>query len=402
MTRDDTQDRTKHVLDLKVSPAGIRRRVIACQAIQHKCGECRKQFFPRKLKQIDPHGHALKSWAMYHHVAHRMSFQNLQSACQELFGLSVDYTVLHMFKALLARYYQSTHHQLFKRMMTAPFLHVDETEVNLRKTKGYVWVFTTLEEVVFVYRPTRETEFLHELLRGYQGVLISDFYAGYDGLPCQQQKCLIHLLRDLNGDVFKNPYDEEYKRLAAEFGQLLRAIVGTIDQYGLRQRHLNKHRHAVDRFYANLQRRHYHSEIAEQYQKRFLRYQEKLFTFLQYDDVPWNNNHAEHAIRHFAQYRVLVNGKMTELGLKDYLVLLSIYQTCRYKNVSFFKFLLSREREIDRFSPSALRTNGLLVVDVYPSGFPWPYHRFHNRASKSQRARVKEERRAKEQALVAS
>jgi hypothetical protein len=307
-----------------------------------------------------------------------------------------------MFKALLARYYQGTYQHLLKRMTTAPFLHIDETEVNLRKTKGYVWVFTTLDEVMFIYRPTRETEFLHELLRGYQGVLISDFYAGYDGLPCQQQKCLIHLLRDVNGDVFKNPYDEEYKCLAAEFGQLLRAMVGTIDQYGLQQRHLNKHRHAVDRFFANLQHRHYHSEITEQYQKRFLRYQEKLFTFLQYDGVPWNNNHAEHAIRHFAQYRVIVDGKMTELGLKDYLVLLSIYQTCRYKDVSFFKFLLSREHDIDQFSPSALRTNGLPIVDVYPSGFPWPYHRFHKRASKSQRARVKEERRAKEQSLVAS
>ncbi len=178
--------------------------------------------------------------------------------------------------------------------------------------------------------------------------------------------------------------------------------VETIDRYGLQQRHLNKHRYAVNRFFTNLQRRQYHSEIAEQYQKRFLRYQEKLFTFLQYDGVLWNNNHAEHAIRHFSQYRVIVNGKMTELGLKDYLVLLSIYQTCRYKNVSFFKFLLSRDREFDRFSPSALRTNGLPVVDVYPSGFPWPYHRFHKRASKSQRARVKEERRAQEQALAAS
>jgi hypothetical protein len=33
---------------------------------------------------------------------------------------------------------------------------------------------------------------------------------------------------------------------------------------------------------------------------------------------------------------------MTEAGLVDYLVLLSLFQTCRYKGASFYKFLLSR------------------------------------------------------------
>jgi hypothetical protein len=49
-----------------------------------------------------------------------------------------------------------------------------------------------------MYKPTREGEFLRELLRDYTGVLISDFYGAYDSLPCPQQKCLIHLMRDLN------------------------------------------------------------------------------------------------------------------------------------------------------------------------------------------------------------
>ena len=35
--------------------------------------------------------------------------------------------------------------------------------------EGYVWVFTNLEEVVFMYKPTREGSFLHELLREFKG-----------------------------------------------------------------------------------------------------------------------------------------------------------------------------------------------------------------------------------------
>ncbi len=47
-----------------------------------------------------------------------------------------------------------------------------------------MWVFTNMEEVVFMYRPSREGKFLHTLLAGFHGVLISDFYTAYDSLPC--------------------------------------------------------------------------------------------------------------------------------------------------------------------------------------------------------------------------
>ena len=71
----------------------------------------------------------------------------------------------------------------------------------------------------------------------------------------------------------------------------------------------------------------------------------KLFTFLDFDNVPWNNNNAEHAIKHFATYRRITNGNFTELGISQYLILLSIHQTCKYKG----KNLLT----IGRFEPSS-------------------------------------------------
>src|SRR5579863_7857150 len=109
----------------------------------------------------------------------------------------------------MARYYRSTYRALLSRILAGPLLHVDETEVKLRTGKGYVWVFSSLEDVVYMYRPTRGAEFLQELLRDFKGVLVSDFYAGYDSLSCPQQKCLIHLIRDMNQDLLNNPFDEE-------------------------------------------------------------------------------------------------------------------------------------------------------------------------------------------------
>lgn len=98
----------------------------------------------------------------------------------------------------LAQYYKTTYDHLLARILAGNLLHVDETEVKLKQGKGYVWVFTNLEEVVFIYRPTREGDFLQDLLKDFQGVLVSDFYIAYDSVNCPQQKCLIHLIRDMN------------------------------------------------------------------------------------------------------------------------------------------------------------------------------------------------------------
>jgi Transposase IS66 family len=232
-----------------------------------------------------------------------------------------------------------------------------------------VWVFTNLEEVFLLYRHSREGSFLSDMLRDFRGVLISDFYAAYDSLPCDQQKCLIHLMRDFNHDLLRNPWDEDLKSFASDFGRLLRKIIATVDQYGLLHRHLGKHRRDVEKFFRAVVRKSYRSEVTQGYGKRLLKYQDKLFTFLNHDGVPWNNNNAEHAVKWFAYYREINDGQFSEAGLNDYLVLLSIYLTCKYKGINFLKFLLSREKDIDTFRQSVNLKRPLPALELCPEGF---------------------------------
>src|SRR2546428_5178636 len=99
-----------------------------------------------------------------------------------------------------AQYYAVTYDRILKKLVNGSIIHADETKINLQKGSGYVWVLTSMEDVVYLYRPSREADFLHTVLAGFHGVLITDFYTGYDSLPCLQQKCLIHLIRDINDD----------------------------------------------------------------------------------------------------------------------------------------------------------------------------------------------------------
>jgi predicted RecB family nuclease len=359
----------KLAYDLRITEGGIRRQVIECAAPLHRCLDCYRDFLPRRYKRRDKHFHALKSWAMYQHIAHRVSFQRLEEMFREFFGLRVTYLELHMFKALMARRYRPTVRRILAKLIAGAVIHADETHANLQKGKGYVWVLANMEEVVYLFKPSREGDFLHKLLKGFGGVLVTDFFSAYDSLPWEQQKCLVHLIRDMNHDLLNNPFDDEFKSLVREFGELLQKIIATIDRYGLKMRHLNKHVDDVDRFFRMLASRQFHSDLAQSYEQRLAKNRDKLFTFLSHDSVPWNNNNAEHAIKHYAHYRQVADGQMTESGLSDYLVLLSVYQTCKYKGVSFLQFLLSGEQDVDSFIEACGKRRRKPSLELYPEGF---------------------------------
>ena len=56
-------------------------------------------------------------------------------------------------------------------------------------------VFTNHEEVAFVFSESREASVAENVLERFQGVLVSDFYTGYDSIACIQQRCLVKLPR---------------------------------------------------------------------------------------------------------------------------------------------------------------------------------------------------------------
>jgi hypothetical protein len=222
--------------------------------------------------------------------------------------------------------------------------------VSVSGKTGYVWVFASLHAVAFVYADTREGEFVQTLLREFKGVLISDFYAAYDSVECRQQKCLIHLMRDLNDEILDQPYDEELKEIVRAFAELLKPMIETVNRYGLKKHFLRKHRLFVDQFYRRLSRTDYKSEAAGKCKQRFEKNRDRLFTFLGHDGVPWNNNNAEHAIKAFAALRDVVRGTWTVPAVEEYLVLLSVCQTCKYSGVDFLDFLRSGEKDIHAFA----------------------------------------------------
>jgi hypothetical protein len=341
----------KVVWDIKFINFGVKRWVVKYSTSRVRCRSCGLAFPPEDFHNINSkYGYNLKIWIIYQIIVLRQTYNRVQQGLKDIFKYQFSLQICQQSKYSIADYYYPTFQQIFSKLNKGQLIHADETSVSIRGKKSYIWVLTSLEEVIYIYSPTREGETLDEILHDFKGVLISDFYSAYDSFECPQQKCLIHLIRDMNDDLRNNPFDKKYKQVLKDFSKLLQSIIITVDKYGLKRRHLGKHKKDVEKYIDSLLGYHTDSEVVTKYQKRFKKYRNKLFTFLDYDGIPWNNNNAEHAIKYFATYRKITDGCFSEKGIRKYLILLSLYQTCKYKGIDFMSFLRSKKTDLYNYS----------------------------------------------------
>jgi len=342
---------SKLLYDLRFSAGGVRRWITKYVIDHYKCGSCSLSF-PSDEYEWTRHRYGLQMLAYVIHSIIEVHIPQLKVSqnVNTLFGYRLGQPSINGLKHRATELYREAYDDIKNRLLNGKLIHADETHLSTRHGAGYVWVFTSMEEVIYLWSTTREGDVAKDFLGGFDGVLVSDFYSAYDSITCAQQRCLIHLIRDLNGEVLKEPFNGEMKELVHEFAALLRPIIETIDRFGLKNHFLQKHKRSVTCFYKRLLAREYVTEAGRKARERFRKNRERLFTFLDHDGVPWNNNNAEHAIRAFSGLRDVIQGFSNERGIRDYLMLLSICQTCVYRGLDFLGFLRSGEKRLDEYT----------------------------------------------------
>jgi len=243
---------TRLIIDIVPTKSSLKKTTIEYVGFQGYCSVCARSYAPPDIRKYGAntlYGHGFKALLVYHRVALRLPYERIAEIFTEQFHEPSPSESFAGFFSDLSAYYAETEHTIASRLFQSPIMHADETSINIRGVTQYVWVFTDGNYVSFQLRKTREATFVHEFLAQYQGTLISDFYAGYDAVPCQQQKCWVHLIRDLNSDLLSTPFDSEFERFVIAVRNLIIPIMETIQTYGLKQRHLQKFQKPVDTFY---------------------------------------------------------------------------------------------------------------------------------------------------------
>jgi len=186
---------------------GIKKWVVNNILYNYFCRTCKKQFVKKKYLKwwVSVYGENFTLWSIYQHIQYHLSLDKIIKMLQDVFHVSISHKRLQVLQSKYVQKYSSTYEEIKKGLMVGTFIHADETTGSVKDlSTGYVWVFANIDSALYMFKRNREADFLLDLLRNFKGVLITDFYAGYDAIQCPQQKCLIHLIRDINGDLLKN------------------------------------------------------------------------------------------------------------------------------------------------------------------------------------------------------
>ena len=281
---------------------------------------------------------------------------------------------------------QPLHNLMRDVLFDAPFIHMDETVVQVLKEKGksptsqsYMWVQTGgppgRSVVIYDYDPTRCGEVPARLLLGYQGYLMTDGYEGYnkfaktDGV--EHLVCWAHVRRKFVDAVKMQP--------KGTHGHADHAVAMIGKLYAIEKEHKNS---TDDVRYAARQERSNPAldELRDWMEKMlpmvppksalgtalsYMRsYWDKLVRFTERGDLPIDNNRCENAIRPFVVGRKAWLFSDTPAGANASAIIYSLVETAKANGVEPYTWL----RHVLEHLPAAK------TADEMDKLLPWNFH----------------------------
>jgi len=225
--------------------------------------------------------------------------------------------------------------QIAEAAKNSAYLHADETGWRINGQGCWLWCFTNDRNCYYMIEYCRGSPVLQKFFtEAFEGVLITDFWAAYDSVDAaDRQKCIPHLLRELEKVDLRNE-STEWQAFAKKLRRLLR------DGIRLRKRPdfaPGKFQTRVDRLNARLAKLAGEEPIdgdTRRLTKRLRKYAEFIFTFLDYPNVPHDNNFGERQIRPAVILRKNSQSNRSDRGAATQAVLMSVYRTLKLRGLN--------------------------------------------------------------------
>ena len=179
-------------------------RVEATKFIRHAywCSECKKQkTAPYGIAEV-PYGYfgpnvLVQTILMKYH--HGLPYSKIQMMFKELCGLTVTDSALAQALQRLAHWLEVEEEVILEAARASPWIHGDETGWKIAGTNHWLWDFVNQKLALYRIERGRGRKIPEEVLgQNYRGIVLSDFLSAYDKSGRRRQRCLVHLIREMN------------------------------------------------------------------------------------------------------------------------------------------------------------------------------------------------------------
>jgi len=268
----------------------------------------------------------------------RLPVATIQWYLQTFHALSISVGAIVGASQQMARAGAATVEAIREEIRGSRVAHLDETGWREDGVNGYVWTCSTLDAQYFA-RGSREGKMVDALLGDdFAGVLVSDFYVGYQHYPGVKQKCWAHLLRDVHDLRVAHPKDADVQAWAAGVHDLyVRAVAWkeahAVDGKAARQQAERMFMAALQMVYAPYCEAAVPQRVLS---ARMAKHLHELFVFVREPEVPPDNNAAERALRHLVTSRKISGGTRSAAGSATKMTLASLFGTWRTRGENPF------------------------------------------------------------------
>ena len=253
-----------------------------------------------------PFGPRLHAVALYLKTFQALSYERLQKALFDLFGLSLSQGGLMNLLRRGQHRFAGGREAAVAALRRAAVVASDETGVRIEGCNSFHWVFRCAEAVVHQAAPTRAASVVREMMNGHRpAVWLSDRYTAQQGHADAQQTCLAHLARDIAYAV-ENSDDPIPWRLQLWLDAVL-ALAGRVTR--LAAATLAAKRRALEQQLASILTTASTCELARKLLGKIGSARDQLLTFLAHPGaVEPTNNACERALRPAVIQRKVTNG----------------------------------------------------------------------------------------------
>jgi transposase len=332
----------------------VQVRVIHHHIMARHCGVCNR----REVASVDLSGEVLDQGRMgvrlmslvaYLDTICRMPVELIQGLLSSLFGLSLSVGQICEILQKVAQRGKPLYEELLVTLRAGPFLNADETGWRENGKNGYAWSFSNAEVEYFVCQRNRSAEVAKEALgEEFAGTLVSDFYSAYHWYTGRHQYCWPHLLREMHALSEKHPDDPTLLAFTTGVRQIYDKAVAFTNPNPLLRRDQRRH---YEQQITTLARRHQNEGRPERtLADRIVRRAQGLFTFVEFPEVPNNNNAAERSLRQLVVMRKVSGGTRSEEGSKTVAVLMSLFST--WKRQAFDTLETCRKMLLGKLKPA--------------------------------------------------
>ncbi len=256
--------------------------------------------------QGTPFGPRLHAVATYLKTLQALSYERLQGALADLFGLTLSQGGLMNLLRRAQRQFQAGREDAVAALRRASVVASDETGVRIEGANAYHWVFRCPDAVVHQAAPTRAASVIRAMMDGHKPqVWLSDRYAAQQGHAGAQQTCLAHLAREV---AYAREVSEDGVpwRLELWLGSVF-DLAGVITTFAAST--LAAKRRALERRLTEILEAPTTCEAAREIQSKFRRARDQLLTFVAFPGaVEVTNNACERALRPAVVQRKVTKG----------------------------------------------------------------------------------------------